>query len=56
MNEVAEGINTALAVKNLAARLSVEMPITDQICGVLYEHKSPRDAAFELMSRPLREE
>jgi len=56
MNEVAEGINTALAVKNLAAKLGVEMPITDQICAVLYEDKSPRDAAIELMSRPLREE
>ncbi len=56
MNEVAEGVKTTPAVRRVAARLSVEMPITDQVHAVLYEGKSARDAATELMARPLRDE
>lgn len=56
MNEVAEGINTTRAVKNLAGRIGVAMPITDEVYLVLYEGKSARDAAEGLMTRPLREE
>jgi glycerol-3-phosphate dehydrogenase (NAD(P)+) len=56
MNEVAEGVKTTPAVRRVAARLSVEMPITDQVHAVLYEGKSARDAATELMTRPLRDE
>ena len=56
MNEVAEGINTARAVKKLADRAGLEMPITNEVNAVLYEGKPARDAVAELMSRPLREE
>ena len=56
MNEVAEGINTARAVKQLADRASLEMPITNEVNAVLYDGKPARDAVAELMSRPLREE
>src|ERR1041385_7564759 len=56
MNEVAEGINTARAVKKLADRASLEMPITNEVNAVLYEGKPARDAVTDLMSRPLREE
>ena len=56
MNEVAEGINTARAVKKLADRAGLEMPITNEVNAVLYESKPARDAVAELMSRPLREE
>ena len=56
MNEVAEGINTARAVKKLADRAGLEMPITNEVNAVLYDGKSARDAVAELMSRPLREE
>jgi len=56
MNEVAEGINTARAVKKLADRASLEMPITNEVNAVLYDGKPARDAVAELMSRPLREE
>jgi glycerol-3-phosphate dehydrogenase (NAD(P)+) len=56
MNEVAEGINTTRAVKKLADRLGVEMPITNEVHAVLYEGKPARDAATELMRRPLRVE
>ena len=56
MNEVAEGIKTTLAVKQLADRAGLEMPITNEVKSVLYDGKSARDAVAELMSRPLREE
>ena len=56
MNEVAEGIKTARAVKQLAIRAGLEMPITNEVNAVLYDGKPARDAVVELMSRPLREE
>jgi glycerol-3-phosphate dehydrogenase (NAD(P)+) len=56
MNEVAEGVKTTIAVRRLAQRLNVEMPITDQVYAVLYEGKTAHDAAIELMTRPLRDE
>ena len=56
LSEVAEGINTARAVKKLADRAGLEMPITNEVNAVLYDGKPARDAVFELMSRPLREE
>jgi glycerol-3-phosphate dehydrogenase (NAD(P)+) len=56
MSEVAEGINTARAVKKLADRASLEMPIVNEVNAVLYENKPASDAVSELMSRPLREE
>ena len=56
LNEVAEGINTARAVKQLADRAGLEMPITNEVNAVLYDDKPAREAVTELMSRPLREE
>ena len=56
LSEVAEGINTARAVKQLADRAGLEMPITNEVNAVLYDGKPARDAVSELMSRPLREE
>jgi glycerol-3-phosphate dehydrogenase (NAD(P)+) len=56
MHEVAEGVKTTLAVKRLADRLGVEMPITNEVHAVLYEKKSVLDATNELMTRPLKDE
>lgn len=56
MQEVAEGVKTTRAVKQLAEQLSVEMPITNEVHAVLYEGKTALDAAEELMTRPLRGE
>ena len=56
MHEIAEGVKTTLAVKRLADRLGVEMPITNEVHAVLYEKRSACDAANELMTRPLKEE
>ncbi|HEX6046728.1 MAG TPA: NAD(P)H-dependent glycerol-3-phosphate dehydrogenase [Pyrinomonadaceae bacterium] len=56
MTEVAEGVKTTKAVKHLADRAGLEMPITNEVHAVLYEDKSVQSAVTELMSRPLREE
>jgi glycerol-3-phosphate dehydrogenase (NAD(P)+) len=56
MHEVAEGVKTTAAVKQLAATLNVDMPITSEVFAVLYEGKTVRSAAVALMTRPLREE
>jgi glycerol-3-phosphate dehydrogenase (NAD(P)+) len=56
LNEVAEGIKTARAVKQLADRANLEMPIVNEVNAVLYAGKSAREAVAELMNRPLREE
>ncbi|HEV7683362.1 MAG TPA: NAD(P)H-dependent glycerol-3-phosphate dehydrogenase [Pyrinomonadaceae bacterium] len=56
MSEIAEGVKTTLAVKRLAERCGVNMPITNEVHAVLYEGKLASDAARELMTRPLREE
>jgi glycerol-3-phosphate dehydrogenase (NAD(P)+) len=56
MHEVAEGVLTTLAVKQIAERLSVEMPITNEVNAVLYKGRSAAEAASALMTRPLRGE
>ena len=56
MQEVAEGVKTTRALKRLATQLGIEMPITNEVHAVLYEGKTARDAAANLMTRPLREE
>lgn len=56
MREVAEGVKTSRAVKQLADRLGVEMPIAAEVNGVLYDGKTVREAARALMTRPLRGE
>jgi glycerol-3-phosphate dehydrogenase (NAD(P)+) len=56
MHEVAEGVKTTRAVMRLSEKLGVEMPITKEVYAVLYENKNARDAAHELMTRPMRGE
>jgi glycerol-3-phosphate dehydrogenase (NAD(P)+) len=56
MREVAEGVRTTRAVRELAARRGVEMPITEQVFAVLYEGRGVGGAVGELMARPLRGE
>jgi glycerol-3-phosphate dehydrogenase (NAD(P)+) len=56
MTMVAEGVNTAKAAVKLAARYGVEMPITEQICQVLFEGKDVQQAIRDMMLRgPKRE-
>ena len=50
------GVKTTRALRQLARRVGVEMPIAAEVYDVLYEGKTAREAATALMSRPLREE
>jgi glycerol-3-phosphate dehydrogenase (NAD(P)+) len=50
-DSVVEGIATCQSVVGLAARYGVEMPITQAVYGVLFEHKPVRAAIEDLMSR-----
>ncbi|MDX6614088.1 MAG: glycerol-3-phosphate dehydrogenase [Blastocatellia bacterium] len=56
MREVAEGVRTTHSVKQLSARLGIEMPVVNEIHRVLYEGKPAMEAARDLMARPLRGE
>ncbi|HEX8187472.1 MAG TPA: NAD(P)H-dependent glycerol-3-phosphate dehydrogenase [Pyrinomonadaceae bacterium] len=56
MREVAEGVRTTRAVRLLAARRGVEMPITEEVHAVLYDGRPARAAVESLISRPLKGE
>jgi glycerol-3-phosphate dehydrogenase (NAD(P)+) len=56
IGQVVEGVKAARAVREVAARLSVEMPICEQVYRVVYEGALPKDAVKELMSRTLKPE
>ncbi|HET9327666.1 MAG TPA: NAD(P)H-dependent glycerol-3-phosphate dehydrogenase [Candidatus Eisenbacteria bacterium] len=53
---VAEGIHTARAALESARRHGVDLPITEQVCAILVDGKSPRQALETLMSRELKSE
>ena len=51
-----EGYAAARAIRAVAARSGVEMPLCDVVYRVLYERMPARNAVRELMSRPLKAE
>lgn len=56
IGQVVEGYRNAKEVFNLAARVGVEMPITEQIYQVLYQGKDAKLAAIDLLGREKRDE
>src|SRR5512138_3754276 len=56
LGQVAEGVRNAKSARELAKRLGVEMPITEQVYRVLYEGLPPRDAVTALMMRETKPE
>jgi glycerol-3-phosphate dehydrogenase (NAD(P)+) len=56
IGQVVEGVLAARAVRSVARRLGVEMPITEQIYRVLYEGATPKEAVQNLMQRAIRSE
>jgi glycerol-3-phosphate dehydrogenase (NAD(P)+) len=56
MRMVAEGVKTTLSAYQLAQKLGVAMPITEQMYKILYNDKDPCQAVSELMLRQLRAE
>lgn len=53
---VAEGAGTSRAAAALALRMNVEMPITANVCAILFDGKPPRESVSELMERDLKAE
>ncbi|HKK93764.1 MAG TPA: NAD(P)H-dependent glycerol-3-phosphate dehydrogenase, partial [Longimicrobiales bacterium] len=51
MNSVAEGVKTVGAVRELAMRERVEMPIVEEVHAMLVEGRAPDEALERLMSR-----
>ncbi len=56
MQQVAEGIKTTRSVRDLAARVGVEMPISAAIYKVLYEDHPVGQVMTDLLGRPPRHE
>ncbi len=53
---VAEGVESAPAVRQLAARLGVEIPICEAVAAILADEISVDEAVARLLSRPLKTE
>lgn len=56
MKQIAEGIKTTRSVRDLAARVGVEMPISAAIYRVLYEDHPVGQVMTDLLGRPPRHE
>lgn len=56
MTMVAEGVRTVAGVRALAKLHQVEMPLTEEVHGVLFEGKSARESVESLMARAARSE
>ena len=53
---IAEGVHTARAARDLGRAHDIELPITEQVCAMLFDGRSPRDAMRALMARDLKRE
>jgi glycerol-3-phosphate dehydrogenase (NAD(P)+) len=56
MNQVAEGVHTCRAARDLARRCGIDMPITEQMYEILHQAQPVRAAIQQLMERPLTSE
>lgn len=56
IGQVVEGVLAARAVREVAAKVKVEMPLCEQVYRVVYEGVAPQEAVKELMSRALKAE
>ena len=56
LGHVAEGVPCAKAVRELAQRLQVDMPITHAVAGVLFDGDLPHEMVQRLLARDPRDE
>jgi len=56
IGQTVEGYYAARAVRDVAAKLDVDMPIVTEIYKVIYEGESPQEAVLTLMRRPISSE
>ncbi len=53
---VAEGVPTTKAAKELANKVNIELPITNEVYNILFERKNPKEAVTDLMLRSAKKE
>jgi glycerol-3-phosphate dehydrogenase (NAD(P)+) len=53
---VVEGVETAKIAEEWGKKLTLQLPITEEICRVLFNNLSPVEAASNLMGRSLKSE
>ena len=53
---IAEGVETARSVHQIAGQMHVDMPITEQVYKVLFENKNAHTAVGDLMARSKKSE
>lgn len=56
IGQIVEGVATAREVMRLAKAHAIEMPISEQVCSVLHEGKTPRNAVHALLAREQKAE
>ena len=56
MEQVAEGVETTRSAKQLAAKVGIETPITNEVYKILFEDKDPVKATTDLMTRDMKTE
>jgi len=56
MDQVAEGVETTRSAKQLAAKVKIETPITNEVYKILFEDKDPVKATTDLMTRDMKTE
>ncbi len=56
LGHVAEGVPCAKAVRELAATMGVDMPITNAVAGVLFDGMTPQNMLARLLARDPRDE
>jgi len=56
IGQVVEGIQTTNEIYNLAKKYNIDMPITEHIYKVLYQHISPAKALDDLLAREPKDE
>ncbi|MBF0406711.1 MAG: NAD(P)-dependent glycerol-3-phosphate dehydrogenase [Candidatus Riflebacteria bacterium] len=54
--QAVEGVETARMALEWGKKLTIQLPITEEICRVLFENKPPVEAARDLMTRSLKDE
>ncbi len=55
-DKLAEGVGTAKAMLALAEKYDVDLPITNAVCSIIYEHKDPMKVLLSLFGRSTRKE
>lgn len=56
IGQVVEGVKTSAEIWRLAGRMGVDMPIAEQVYGIIHEGRDPRVSLRELLSREQKQE